>query len=277
MFLGMVLIVSCTMAVCGGQSGDRERVLIVCDERVQMETPAKYLGETGKLEVEIVDQESFPASISGFRAVIDFVHKPFTDRVEKALIDYCEAGGRLISLHHSISSSKRLNKHWLDFCGMTLPTGPRDQGGWFVVGNTTVELVNLRPDHYVTSHNVKYQTATEYGSPIPTMESSIAAAQGKRPALEFQRSEVFLGQQFAGKEPHEILFGLKCFDPTTSRTIMMDRGGWYQRKGKGWHFYFQVGHATGDFQNPAYRQVLLNAIRWRAAGREKGKEKKSEK
>lgn len=248
-----------------GEAG--KRVLIVCDERVQMEALAGFLRDPGQCRVEIVDQESFPATTDAFEAIIDFVHKPFSDRVETALMEYVQGGGRLVSLHHSISSSKRLNKHWLDFCGMTLPTGPREQGGWFVVGNTTVTLVNLRPGHYVTSHKVEYPGTASYRS------SEVLRADRILPALPFPRSEVFLGQQITDMRQKEMLFGLKCFDPTASRTIMVDRGGWMQRKGRGWHFYFQVGHATGDFQNPAYGTILLNALTWEEE-KEKVKRKK---
>jgi len=255
-FAGLILLAACSALASGEPARVEPRVLIVCDERVQMDALAKFLCDPGKLEVEIVDQEAFPASTNGYRAVIDFVHKPFTDRVEKALIDCAENGGRLISLHHSISSSKRLNKFWLGFCGTTLPTGPREQGGWFVVGNTTASLVNLRPGHYVTSHNVKYPKRISYVSSESLREPQVL------PALELPRTEVFLGQQFSGGQPREILFGLACIDPKTSQTIMVDRGGWIQRKGRGRHFYFQLGHATGDFQNTAYCQILLNALTW---------------
>ena len=242
-------------AFCG-EGSPAGRVLIVCDERAQMEALARFLRQEGKLEIEIVDQDAFPTETASYRAVIDFVHKPFSERVEEELIGFVENGGRLVSLHHSISSSKRLNKYWLGFCGMTLPTGPRDKGGWFVVGNVTAELVNLRPDHYITSHNVKYPKIITYTS------SDVLRAERNLPALEIPRTEVFLGQQITDAPKKEILFGLKCFDPATSRTIMTDRGGWYQRKGKGWHFYFQLGHATGDFLNPTYCTILLNALTW---------------
>jgi len=232
------------------------RALIVCDERVQMEALAKFLRNEGKLEIEIVDQDSFSTATAGCRAIIDFVHKPFSERVERALMDFAENGGRVISIHHSISSSKRQNKYWLGFCGMVLPTSRREQGGWHVVGNTTAVLVNLRPGHYITSHNVKYAKTTTYAS------SDILKAERILPALDFPLSEVFLGQQITDMRQKEMLFGLKCFDPKTSETIMVDRGGWYQRKGRGWHFYFQVGHATSDFQNPAHCQILLNAVTW---------------
>jgi hypothetical protein len=254
--IGLVLLAACAAFASGQPARDGSRVLIVCDERAQMDALAKFLRDSGKLEIEIVDQEAFPAATDGFRAIVAFVHKPFTDRVEKALIDYTENGGRLISLHHSISSSKRLNTYWLGFCGMTLPTGSRERGGWYVIGGTTVSLVNLRPDHYITSHNVKYPKALAYVSP------DVFKTERNLPALDFAQSEVFLGQQIADMPQKEILFGLKCLDPKTSQAVMIDRGGWVQRKGRGRHFYFQVGHATGDFQNAAYCQVLLNAVTW---------------
>lgn len=253
---GVLLAVASTMPVMAAESNGR--VLVVCDENVQMEALAKFLTGKGGFEVKIVDQENFPDATEGFRGIFNFVHKPHTEAVEQALIEYAERGGRLISLHHAISSSKNQNKRWLPFCGIALLNRSlgRDNGGWHVLGGMSVELVNLRPDHYITSHEVHYSTTTAYTpSDSPSIEQQL-------PAIAFERSEMFLNQHFTDGRQKTVLFGMKAVDPETGKTYMQDRGGWYQQRGKGTHFYLQAGHATGDFLNPAYCQILLNCLTW---------------
>jgi len=233
-----------------------ERVLLVTDEREQMEVLAKFLNEEGKYDVRIVEQEDFPADLSGCRGVFNFVHRPLTEKVEEGLIAYALAGGRLITLHHGISSSKMLNKKWLPFCGVALFRGERDKGGWSVLGNVTAELVNLRPNHYITSHKVSYEGSTTYTpSDAPSTEQTCHV-------LRFPRSEVFLNEHFSDGREKVVLFGVKGADGETGKVYMQDRGGWFQRKGKGWVFYFQIGHGTADFQNRSYCQILLNCLTW---------------
>lgn len=235
------------------------KVLIVSDERPQMEALAKFLRDEGGYETQIVAQEGFPDDLSGYAGVFNFVHSPLADKVEEALIAYALAGGRLITLHHGISSSKMLNEKWLRFCGVALFRKERDEGGWSVLGSITAELVNLRPGHYITSHKVVYDGNTTYTpSDSPSTEQEC-------PVLRFPRSEVFLNEHFTDGRQKVILFGVKGNDPETGKVYMQDRGGWFQRKGKGWAFYFQMGHGTSDFYNRSYCQILLNCLDWDAS------------
>lgn len=253
-----ILLAVATVSVSAGEERPKPRVVIVCDERVQMEVLATFLREKGGASVEIVDEKAFPEKTDGLDGVYNFVHHTFDERVEKALIDYAEGGGRLISIHHAISSSKIRNRHWLGFCGIALLAGrrPPDEGGWYVVGGGTVHMVNLKPGHYITTHDVEYPKTVAYTpSDAPSIEQHL-------PAIEFQKSEMFLNQHFTDARRKEVLFGMKAVDPKTGKTYMQDRGGWYQPRGKGWHFYIQAGHATGDYHQPAFCQVLLNCLTW---------------
>ena len=240
-------------------AGVPREVLIVSDEMPQMEVLAKFLRDEGGCETRIVSQEGCPDSLSGYCGVFNFVHSPLTEEVEERLIAYALAGGRLITLHHGISSSKMLNKRWLPFCGVALFRKERDEGGWSVLGNVTAELVNLRPGHYITSHKVTYEGTTTY------TPSDSPSTKQKCPVLRFPRSEVFLNQHFTDRREKTVLFGVKGSDPETGEVYMQDRGGWFQRKGEGWVFYFQIGHATSDFQNRSYCQILLNCLEWEAS------------
>jgi len=239
----------------------QEKILIVCDEREQMEVLAKFLREEGKSDVRIVGQENLPDELSAYRGIFNFVHRPLAEKVEEGLIQYALSGGRLITLHHGISSSKMLNKKWLPFCGVALFRGDAEKGGWAVLGDVTAELVNLYPRHYITSHKVRYEAGTTYTpSDFPSTEQTC-------PVLRFPGSEVFLNQHFTDGREKQVLFGVKGADPKTGKVYMQDRGGWFQRKGKGWHFYFQVGHSASDFQSRSYCQVLLNSLTWDGKGK----------
>lgn len=232
------------------------KALIVCDETPQMEALAKFLRDRGGYETRTVTQEDCPDSLLEYRGVFNFVHGSLTEKVEDALIAYAFAGGRLITLHHGISSSKMLNKKWLRFCGVGLFRKDRDEGGWSVLGNIKAELVNLRVGHYITTHRIEYDGTTRYTpSDSPSIEQEC-------PVLRFPRSEVFLNQHFTDGREKTVLFGVKGKDPETAKVYMQDRGGWFQRKGKGWAFYLQAGHATSDFQNRSYCQILLNCLDW---------------
>ena len=83
-----------------------EKVLIVADEWPQMEVLATYLHTEGGYDVEKVEQDKLPDSLSGYDGVFQFVHRTFNDAPAQALIEYAKNGGRLIVLHHGISSKK---------------------------------------------------------------------------------------------------------------------------------------------------------------------------
>ena len=45
---------------------------------------------------------------------------------------------------------------------------------------------------------------------------------------------------------------------------MQDRAAWYKKAGKGIIFYFMPGHSAKEFENPAYAQILVNAVTFKA-------------
>jgi len=256
LFLRQVVMVVMAGFLLSQRGWGQDKVLIVCDEMKQMEVLAKFLREEGNYNVQIAEQEDLPDDLSDYRGVFNFVHRPLTEKVEEGLIHYALSGGRLITLHHGISSSKMLNKKWLPFCGVALFRKEREKGGWSVLGNVTAEFVNLRPGHYITSHGVSYKESTTYTpSDLPSTEQAC-------PVLRFRRSEVFLNQHFTDGRQKQVLFGVKGRDPNTGTVYMQDRGGWFQRKGRGLAFYFQMGHATSDFHNRSYCQMLVNCLNW---------------
>ena len=239
-----------------------ESVLIVADEWPQMDVLADYLHGKGGYDIEKVEQDELPTDLSGYDGVFQFVHGTLKDGPAQALMDHAENGGRLIVIHHGISSAKTKTKGWLSFLGMELDrsTNAKHPYGW--VHGVSLTLVNLNPNHYITSHNVTYQREIEYQS------SDQPSKPVELPALEFRNTEVFLNHQFADGRAKTVLFGFHYKDPKSGKVYMQDRSGWFKRAGRGHVFYFQPGHAVSDFENRDYCQILLNCLTWNPYGPE---------
>ena len=243
-----------------GPSIAPEKVLIIQDELPQIEVLAGFLRKQGSLEVTVVDQESLPADFSPFSAVIVFIHRDLKVPTEKAIIDYTLNGGRHIALHHTISSGKAENEFYFDFLGIRLdnpeesknPVEPGGGYGWRHVPVLT--LVNLNPQHYITSHQVSW------GEKIAYTPSDFPSAEGMYPSLSLENSEVYLNHKFTDGREKIVLMGLKYFDDRNQVLFMQDRAGWIKKAGKGDIIYLLPGHEPPDYENPNVSQMILNAV-----------------
>lgn len=131
--------------------------LIVCDEVPAMENLAKQIEARLHQSSEITSQDKLPASLAGYRSVIVYIHRDLAEPAEVAFIDYAKNGGKLVLLHHSISSGKRKNKYWFPFLGIELPASykyiddatwdviPTDGSAPFTMHDTEIYL-NQQPD-----------------------------------------------------------------------------------------------------------------------------------
>jgi len=234
---------------------DRQSVLIVADEWEPMEALSDLLRTEGDYGVQHIDQSSPDLDLGQFGAVFVYVHAVLKAHVEDALIDYALGGGRLIVLHHAIASAKVANPGWLRFAGIHI--APRDDPDhpWRVVQGTHT-LVNLQPEHYVTSHGVYYDRMVEY------TPSDVPSVPGTYPALDLHNTEVFLNQHFTDGREKMVLLGFQVTDPQAGVVITQDRSGWYKPVGKGWLFYLQPGHAASDFRHTGFGQIILNCLDW---------------
>lgn len=223
-------------------------VLIVADEIPAMEVLAAGLKEGAGASSTIVEQPALPADLSPYQAVVVYIHRQISEATEKACLRYASEGGRLILLHHSISSGKRKNKEWLPFFGVELPQRDFAEGGYKWLDPVDWELVNLAPGNEITSKGVVYPAKTEYNG-------------AERPAIPLTHSEVYLNHVLTG--PRTPLLGLKYTDPKTGKTYMQDSAGWYRPAGKGWVLYFMPGHSVAEFHNPSYARILVNAYKAR--------------
>jgi hypothetical protein len=227
-------------------------VLVVADEFPAMEVLARHLKAGAGVASTIVKQDAIPSDTARFSSLVVYIHRTITEPAEKAFIDYANNGGRLILLHHSISSGKRGNRWWFPFLGISLPAQEFAQGGYKYFEGIRMEIVNLAPKEYITTHRVKYPARIEYRS------SDLGSAERARPGFALDDTEVYLNHVFSGER--KILLGLKYHEPQSGRTYMQDRAGWYKRAGKGWVLYFMPGHSVKEFENPVYSQILVNAV-----------------
>jgi hypothetical protein len=109
--------------------------LIVCDEVPAMQNLAKQIDSRLHQSSDIASQDKLPASLTGFKSVIVYIHGNLSEPAETAFIDYAKNGGKLVLLHHSISSGKRRNKYWFPFLGIALPPAYKyiDDATWDVI------------------------------------------------------------------------------------------------------------------------------------------------
>ncbi|HNQ88717.1 MAG TPA: ThuA domain-containing protein [Verrucomicrobiota bacterium] len=244
-----------TTALLGCHALAADDVLIVADEFPAMEQLAAALKAEDAIPSRVVAQTNLPSHLTGFSAVIVYIHGNLQARTEQALIEYTRDGGKLVLLHHSISSGKRKNAQWFRFLGITLPEGDVDQGGYKWIEPATLDLVALEPSHFITTHNVPYPKQIDWrdeqtGDPVRRL-----------PGFTLHESEVYLNHVFT--EPRTLLLGLKYADPKSGRVWMQPHAGWVKAAARGWIVYLLPGHSTKDFEHPAYRRIVLNAVIWK--------------
>jgi hypothetical protein len=240
----------------GGIAGGAERTLIVHDELPQMELLYRLLHENCGYDVEVKTQPEMPAELSPYKAVIVFIHGRMFEEPEKAFIAYTKAGGKLIVLHHSISSGKRSNKYWFDFLGIKLPQGDWQEGGYKWIEPVAQKVININPLHYITSHDVEYEGKMAFHT------DRVKPADYPCFTLK-ENSEVYLNHTFTDGNEKTLLLGF-IYDGKEigGQKIMQHTSGWLKKVGKGWLVYLQPGHSLEDMRTKPFQQILINAIRW---------------
>ena len=239
------------------------KVLIVMDERPQMEILARYFQEHGNIESEMVDQKALPENWSGYTAVVGYIHGRLEEKTELKIIDYTRSGGRLVCLHHMISSGKLKNKYYFDFLGVRMAgieqsRQPADPGGHYAwrerIGQA---IVNINPRHYITSHSVQWPEKTVFSS------SGGNAAKKQYPSLTLEDSEVYMNVPFTDGKEKVLLLGYQYLDDRNRVQHQEATAGWVKTSGKGRIVYIQMGHTAHEYQNQAVAQMVLNAVTWR--------------
>jgi hypothetical protein len=229
-----------------------EEVLIVADEFPAMQVLADQLKTQEGIASRIVKQTGMPRKLAPFKAVVVYIHRALNAQPEKAMLDYLTNGGRLVALHHSISSGKRTNENWFATFGVDLPKGDVTNGGYKWIEGVTIEVANLAPDQFVTTHKVTYPNLI---APVTNAGGATAAP---LPGIRFPESEVYLNHILSGERT--TLLALKYTDAKTGQAWMQPTAGWTRLVGQGRLYYFMPGHSVRDFENPAYTRIVINAV-----------------
>ncbi len=227
-------------------------VLVVADEFPAMQVLTERLRAEEGVTSRLVEQDHLPESLQAFSCVAVYIHKDLMPAAERAFIEYAESGGRLVLLHHSISSGKRKNRDWFTFLGIELPEGKVSQGGYQWIEDVSVEWINLAPAHYVMTHRIEYPRVAPGLSTVPNSKAQTA------PSFELRGTEVYLNHVLKG--PHHIFMGLRYVEKGSGQVWQQSTAGWDRPTGKGRVIYFMPGHTSRDFESPVYGRIVLNAI-----------------
>lgn len=229
------------MALCLPLLADFD-VLVVADEMPAMDVLARAMFDRARARLRETTQDVLPPKLSDYPAVIVYIHQHISPQAERAFLEYARNGGKLILLHHSISSQKRENKEWLPAFDMTLPQSYK------YFDPVTIDVVNLAPDHFITTKDVRWRQKFNF--------------EGKAlDGFELQNTEAYLNHTFQG--PRTTLLGLKFTEPQSKQVYEQPTAGWYKQVGKGYVFYYMPGHNAFDFDNTIYAQILANTLLWK--------------
>jgi hypothetical protein len=116
--------------------------------------------------------------------------------------------------------------------------------------------VNLSPDHFITTHQLKYPEQVAFKAAGDTQERIL-------PGFTLSESEVYLNHVLADDRSRTLLLGLKYPDKTSGKTYMQSHAGWLKPSGKGWIVYLQPGHDLHDLKNSSFERIVLNAVIWK--------------
>jgi trehalose utilization protein len=240
-------------ALCCLAAPERPRALIVADEIPAMRVVAELLGREAGMDAQVATQAETPDELAAYACVLVYIHGKLDHRAEEACIRFAEGGGKLIVLHHSISSAKRAgaNPHWFRFLGVEAPSLPFEQGGYRWIEGVTMDIRALAPKHPIL-RGVKWEQADG------------------RPGFRLEETEVYLNHVLGqGRLPsgdpcgkRTLLLGL-TYTAADGRTYRQETAGWTMPTGKGHVVYLMPGHTDREFRHPAYARILANAARWR--------------
>jgi hypothetical protein len=249
-----VRIAALCLSLAGVTRDGLAEVLIVADEFPAMEVVADRLKSEEHTGSRLVRQTGLPENLTPFEAVVVYIHGALSETAEEAFIDYANAGGNLVLLHHSISSGKRSNRRWFSFLGVALPEGGLKEGGYKWIEPAAFDLVNLAPAHFIMTNRVTYPLNVSY-------TSTNAPGGGSLPAIRLEHSEVYLNHVLGG--PRTVLMGLKFQDEKSGTVYMQDHAGWTKPAGRGRIVYLMPGHHKEEFEDPTYARIVLNAVIYR--------------
>jgi uncharacterized protein len=160
----------------------------------------------------------------------------FTPEEEKAFVDLLHGGIGLVALHHNLCA----HRQWGEYTKII--------GGKYCFDVFSKGEKKFGPSAYEHDNDLKVAVA-DHEHPIT------------RGLADFAIHDEVYNHYYVAPDAHVLL---TTNHPKNDRTI-----AWAHEYGKSRVFYFQLGHDSQAWKNPAYPDVLMRGIRWAAGGKDK--------
>lgn len=159
------------------------------------------------------------------------------DKQKEGYVNYLKSGKGLVALHHCLGSYQK----WDEFIGMVGGTYVMDEKPR-ILGDKT-----LPPSNY--QHDVTL--------PIQIVDFNHPVTKGIQ---DFELFDELYGSLYVQDDVHILL---KTANPKSSPVI-----GWAKMYDKARVVCLQPGHGQSAFNDPNYRRLVQQSIRWTAMGKE---------
>ncbi len=155
-----------------------------------------------------------------------------SDEAKADFVNLLKQGKGIVALHHSLASYP----NWDEFAKII--------GGKFRLQKTVVNGVEKAPSTF--KHGVKF---------------TVHIADPNHPITQGMKDFEIVDETYGDFDVSPNVIPLLTTDePTSGKTI-----GWYHTYGKSRVVYLQLGHDHTAYENPNYRRLVAQAMRWTAA------------
>jgi uncharacterized protein len=221
-----------------GQEGKKIRVLLTVGGHGFDEKPffaifdAMPDAQWTKIELPKEADRLTPGLERNFDVIVMYdMAASFTPRQQKAFVELLNEGIGLVSLHHNMCA----HRDWPEFRKII--------GGKYIFTETTLDGVPYKPSSYDHDQLLKVSVADKEHPITKGVE-------------DFQiQDETYKG--FWTDPRAKVL--LKTDHPKNNSEL-----AWVTEYGKSRVFYLMLGHDRQAYDNPGYRKVVHQAIRWAA-------------
>jgi hypothetical protein len=171
-----------------------------------------------------------PGAAKEFDVIVLYdMWQKITEEAKTDLVNWLKSGKGLVSLHHSIANYQQ----W--------PEWPRIVGGRYYLEKTVVE--GVEKPRSIWKHDVKFK--------VHVADPNHPVTRGVR---DFEIHDETYGLFDMAPGSHALL---TTDEPTSAKHI-----GWANNYEGARVVYLQLGHDHFAYENPNYRQLVRQAIRW---------------
>ncbi len=152
-----------------------------------------------------------------------------SDEAKADLLALLTAGKALVALHHSLGAYEAWPEYWAIL------------GGHYMLGPHTIHGITYPASTY--DHDVTF--------PVKVVDAQHPVTKG---VTDFDLLDEVYGKFWVA--PNSVPL-LTTTEPRSSPTI-----GWMHRYGRSQVVYLEPGHGPSSWNNPSYRTLLTNALRF---------------